>query len=74
MQDEFGFLVERTGLDRPYWLCGPCPGYVHRTFPFVFSADVNDAIRFARECDAWELAAYFGDVDITVTEHCWPTP
>jgi hypothetical protein len=74
VKDESAFLIERTGLDRPYWLCGPAPGYIHGTQPFVFSADANDAIRFARERDAWELAAYFGDVDLTVTEHLWSAP
>ena len=39
--------------------------------PMVFSYDANDAIRFAREQDAWELAAYIGDPALTVTEHAW---
>ncbi len=68
---EMAWLVEKIGLDRPYWLCGPCPGYVQGTFPFAFSADANDAVRFARECDAWEMAAYLGGDDLTATEHKW---
>ena len=55
---ERAWLVEQTGLDRPYWLCGPCPGYVRGTFPLAFSADANDAVRFCREQDARRIAAY----------------
>ena len=68
---ETGWLIEQTGLDRPYWLCGSCPGYITGTFPFAFSADSNDVIRFSRKQDALELALYFDDINLTVTEHQW---
>ena len=63
------WLIEKTGLDRPYWLTGTAPSYVQGTFPFVFSADANDAVQFVRERDAWEMASYFADVDLVATEH-----
>jgi hypothetical protein len=69
--ETIGWLIEQTGHDRPYWLCGPCPGYESKTFPFAFSADANDAIRFSRKQDALELAAYFEDECLTVTERLW---
>lgn len=65
------WLVEKTGLGRPYWLCGPCPGYVPGMFPFAFSADANDAIRFKREQDALEVIGYFQDLNLIATEHVW---
>jgi hypothetical protein len=61
------WLVEQTGLDQPYYLCGPCSG----TFPFAFSADKNDAIRFTREQDAANMTAYFKGEAFRVMEHFW---
>lgn len=62
---ESAWLIEKTGLDQPYYLCGPCTG----TFPF--SADKNTAIRFAREQDAANMMAYFEGTAFRVMEHFW---
>ena len=67
---EVAWLIQQCDDHGPSWLTGPAPGYQQGTFPFVFSYDVNDAIRFSRERDAAELAAYLGD-NYLATEHIW---
>jgi hypothetical protein len=62
---ETGWLVEKRGLGRPYWLTA----YLGQ---LTFSADANDAIRFSRRQDAEAIIAELYDQDSHVaTEHQW---
>jgi hypothetical protein len=61
---EVAWVIEKVGLDRPYYFTVYLGG-------MTYSADVNDAVRFARELDAGTMCdhKFFTEENVKPTEH-----
>jgi len=62
---EFGWVIVTTGLDRPYY-------FTVYLGEMTYSADLNDAVKFAREQDATAMLEhnFFAKTETKVIPAC----